>query len=258
LFDASKSFDPEGLPLLYAWDLENDGIPEGSSYYPKITHSFPTELHRTVKVFVTDAAGACRSDSADVYVWGNTSPIAEAGGPYKSIVGWPVSVDARGSRDFEGGPLQYEWSFGGYGNFGASSPDSVASYTFNSAGNKVINVRVTDMYGATSTDYATVTVVSSGVLLVSPNGGENLRTGDQIPISWQADPGIAQVKIRYSLNGKKTWSDAAVRMSALPAQFMWTIPGGSSTKAYVKVVGYKANGAKVSSDISDRPFTIEP
>ncbi|WP_354697724.1 hypothetical protein DSM112329_03363 [Paraconexibacter sp. AEG42_29] len=57
-FDAGRSTDPEGQPLRYQFDLDNDGafeVDNGTS--PVVTYAFPQSGTRIVQVRVTDPAG---------------------------------------------------------------------------------------------------------------------------------------------------------------------------------------------------------
>jgi hypothetical protein len=51
------------------------------------------------------------SVTVPVLVIENTSPVADAGGPYVGSEGVPITLDASGSFDPENDPLQYRWDF---------------------------------------------------------------------------------------------------------------------------------------------------
>ena len=51
-FDASLSYDPEGQPLTYSWDFENDGIIDATDVYP--IYAFNTAGDHTVVLAVND------------------------------------------------------------------------------------------------------------------------------------------------------------------------------------------------------------
>ena len=63
--DASGSSDPDGDPLTYAWDLDNDGTHETTGLTTEVT--FYDDGIYTVGLLVTDTTGASRTDSADVF-----------------------------------------------------------------------------------------------------------------------------------------------------------------------------------------------
>jgi glucose/arabinose dehydrogenase/PKD repeat protein len=72
-FDGSGSTDPEGLPLTYAWDLDNDGLfDDGNAATASRTYSSPGNV--TVRLRVTDAGLATGTDSEVISV-GNSPPV---------------------------------------------------------------------------------------------------------------------------------------------------------------------------------------
>jgi len=149
--------DPDGQPLTYAWDLDDNGSFETAGQ----TVSFDASAIAgpatfTIHVQVTDAGGATATDDATVTV--NALPTVDAGGPYAVNSGSSVSVSATGN-DPEGGALAYAWDLDDNGSFetagqtvsfDASAIAGPATYT--------IHVQVTDAGGATATADATVTV----------------------------------------------------------------------------------------------------
>ncbi|HEY94331.1 MAG TPA: S8 family serine peptidase [Dehalococcoidia bacterium] len=84
----------------------------------------------------------------------NNNPVADPGGPYNGVVGYPVIFDGSGSSDPDGDAISYFWDFGD-GNEG----EGVNPYnTYNAAGTYTVSLTVTDDKGATDMDSATVTV----------------------------------------------------------------------------------------------------
>ncbi|MGH2715555.1 MAG: PKD domain-containing protein, partial [Thermoleophilaceae bacterium] len=69
--DASRSSDPEGLPLVYEWDLDSDGAFEtGSGSTATVTRSFASHGPATVRVRVNDRHGSRAVAEASVLVDG--------------------------------------------------------------------------------------------------------------------------------------------------------------------------------------------
>ncbi|RYZ41192.1 MAG: endonuclease [Myxococcaceae bacterium] len=92
---------------------------------------------------------------------------------------------------------------------------------------------------------------SSGVTVLSPNGGESWTGGSARTITWTAS-GITSVKVEYSLNGS-TWTTLTGSTSASAGGVAWTVPGTASTNAWVRVSD--ASNASVS-DLSNSAFAI--
>ena len=123
--DGSQSRDPDAAPgdiLIYHWDLNNDGIFEGSIVDPPgpvttpqgsrpldVRTSSPTLQYRnenwpfggsqTIRLRVTDTSGLHGDDSTAIDILAVQPPVADAGGPYAIRIGDALTVDAGGSSD---------------------------------------------------------------------------------------------------------------------------------------------------------------
>ena len=78
-----------------------------------------------------------------------------------------VNFDGSGSSDPNGDPLTYAWDLDGDGAF----DDSTAvkpSWTYNTAGNYRVSLRVSDGRGATATDALTIGVGRPQVTIQAP------------------------------------------------------------------------------------------
>src|SRR5690606_9309151 len=72
-FDARESTDSDpGDELSYAWDLDGDGEPDDDVTDPVVTHTYDTAGTRTVRLEVTDKAGA--TDVATTTIRVGTAP----------------------------------------------------------------------------------------------------------------------------------------------------------------------------------------
>ena len=79
--DGSASFDPEGKPLTYSWDLDGDGICDDSSGTARPTFTqVGNDGTTVVKVCVADEAGMTDEDTAVVTVT-NVAPAIEVSDP---------------------------------------------------------------------------------------------------------------------------------------------------------------------------------
>jgi concanavalin A-like lectin/glucanase superfamily protein/FG-GAP repeat protein len=134
-----------------------------------------------------------------------------------------------------------------------------------------IRVIVTDNQNATAQDDSNgnFTITDAGVTatLTSPNGGENLRLGQQFTIMWTVPAAVAgQVKgfdLTLSTDGGATFP-IQIAPSGDPAQpalpagartFSWTVPSLCTTRARVAVITTSLSNIR-TSDTSNADFVI--
>jgi hypothetical protein len=90
------------------------------------------------------------------------------------------------------------------------------------------------------------------VTVMSPNGGENWKTGSIDTIKWISS-NIQNINIEYSANGGGDWSPVVNTIAASPSAYPWTIPDTTSTNCLVRISDVlDANINDVSNDL----FTI--
>jgi PKD repeat protein len=160
--DGSASTDPEGKPLAYAWDLDNDGLfDEVTGVDPNVV--FVDEGVYTITLQVTDEGGLTSTDSLIATIQKastNLPPVAAAGPDFTVYVGETVELDGSASTDPEGKPLTYAWDLDNNGVFDNSSVMDPA-IVFNEDGIYTIGLQVTDDGGLTSTDSLIATVLKA-------------------------------------------------------------------------------------------------
>jgi PKD repeat protein len=149
-FDGSKSNDPNGLALSYAWNF-GDGA-TGTGVQP--THTYAKAGTFTVQLTLTDSAGLSATASTTATIATLVNPTASAGGPYTGTTGQAVSFDGSGSTDPNGSTLTYAWSFGD----GSTGTGAKPTHTYSTAGTYTTTLTVTDTYNLTGSATATVTV----------------------------------------------------------------------------------------------------
>jgi alpha-tubulin suppressor-like RCC1 family protein len=89
--------------------------------------------------------------------------------------------------------------------------------------------------------------------LVSPNGGEQLATGNVFSVIWEASSLIENVKIEYSADNGSTWLETNPANTGNSGSYLWTIPQVNSSECLVKI----SNAADDTVfDVSDSVFTI--
>jgi glucose/arabinose dehydrogenase len=102
-FDGGNSFDPEGSPLTYAWDLDGDGQFDDSSA-STVQKTFDTTGTYTVTLKVTDDTKMSGTESVEITV-GNPQPVIDT--PSATLtwrVGQVISFSGH-ATDGEDGPL---------------------------------------------------------------------------------------------------------------------------------------------------------
>jgi uncharacterized repeat protein (TIGR01451 family) len=106
-FDGSRSHDGDYDPLSYSWNF-GDGN-SGSGVNP--SHTYARDGAYTVTLVVndgeTDSAPATTTVSVE-----NHAPVANAGGPYETVKGVPLTLDGSASSDPDNDSLSYRWNFG--------------------------------------------------------------------------------------------------------------------------------------------------
>ena len=118
------------------------------------------------------------------------APVAEAGGPYAVPEGGSVQLDASGTTDpdLPHDALNYAWDFDGDGQYDDAigvAPE-FSAVGLDGPGSVIVGLQVTDRFGASSTDAATVAVsnVVPTALLTAP---ESITYGNTATLSF-ADP----------------------------------------------------------------------
>lgn len=162
MFDASDSFDPEQLPLEYAWDFgDRTPIVRGASI---VEHEFAAVGVYNVKLTVTDKSSQTDSAAIVVVVTGdpnsaNQSPVARilASGK-QGAAPFTVTFDASSSTDPEGGLLSYAWDFGD-GSDQELGP--VVAHTYTTPREYSVVLVVSDAKGATGAATTKISVTSA-------------------------------------------------------------------------------------------------
>ena len=152
-FDASASSDPEGDELTYHWDFGDGTVLTDAG--PTPTHTFGNPDTYEVEVTVEDSVGQTDTDTVLANIRDeNGAPVADAGED-KSILNMTTArFDGSASSDPEDDDLTYEWDF----DDGNSGSGEVAEHKFTERGTYSVALTVTDPWGASDTDSATVEV----------------------------------------------------------------------------------------------------
>ncbi|MGH2757896.1 MAG: PKD domain-containing protein [Actinomycetota bacterium] len=189
LVTASGS-DPDGEPLTYNWDLNNDGTFETPGN--PVTFSAATIdglASRTINVRVVDVGGLSDTDSATVNIT-NVAPTPDAGGPYNVNEDSSVALSGSATDPAPADVLTYSWDLDNNGTFETAGQNP----TFSAAGldgpsAHTVVLQVCDDDGGCATDSATVNVTNDAPTVVL-TGPATANEGDvkSYSYSW-TDPG---------------------------------------------------------------------
>jgi len=148
-FDGSKSLDPDGTIVAYAWDF-SDGE-QAAVTSPAHTFSVPGVY--TVALVVTDDQGNTTKAESMVTVIGGQ--VKSAGLPPTAVIAAQVQVDGAGllwvnfdggkSADVDGTVALYRWDFGD----GESGAGALVSHTYGAPGIYTATLVVADNDGLT-------------------------------------------------------------------------------------------------------------
>jgi len=139
-FDASGSFDPDGLPLTFDWDFGDGGFATGSG--PFVTHRYASFGTHLVKVTVTDVREGSGMATASLRVESLPVPGFDVT-PGQPIAGDVLTFDASASYDLDGAILEYQWTFGD----GSIGSGVVVTHTYILPGAYRVTLTVTDSSG---------------------------------------------------------------------------------------------------------------
>lgn len=117
-------------------------------------------------------------------------------------------------------------------------------------GNYTISVKGTTIGQAPSQEYFVVyDVIPNSMVLTYPTGGERLKDGDQIYISWDAFGNAASTfAVQYSVNNGASWTNIAASVAAGTSQLLWTIPAGTKSDQMRVRVTQNSTGAQSMSE----------
>lgn len=146
-FDASRSIDPDGEIVEYAWDMNDDTIPDARG--PRLHYSFPTYGVHAVTLRVTDTDGATATARRSILV--NDPPTVSIDRPSTILAEQRVTLAA--DIENEIGQTTVTWEF----EDGPTATGPTVTRRFD-PGAHTLTVRVEDEYGAATTTTLTVTV----------------------------------------------------------------------------------------------------
>src|ERR671922_162132 len=150
--DGSSSTDAEPGQLAYAWDLNNDGT-FGDKQGAQVTHSFGSAGTKTVGLKVADADGAANTVTKTLrvnapptvaYTFAGQNPVTPGvPDPNEQVTFTSTSHDPEGT-------VTHAWDLDNDNQFDDGTA-ATATFTYPTAGNKTVRLRVTDTDGSVVT-----------------------------------------------------------------------------------------------------------
>ncbi len=144
------------------FDPSNFDVTAGGSQEVLVTVPLAVDLPDGLfegSITVESLNAGTKSIQLTVEVVSNSPPTAEANGPYEGYEGVPITLDGSGSSDPDDSIASYEWDLDNDGEYDDATVVTV-DVTFWDDGNYTIGLKVTDEYGASDTDSASVTVLN--------------------------------------------------------------------------------------------------
>jgi PKD repeat protein len=135
IFDASASFDQDGLVQTYTWDFGDATTAAGRS----VKHAFATIGIYTVRLTVRDDFGATGTSTMTVTVT-NNAPSAMITAPFSVYTGDPVTFQGNGI-DRDGTIASWLWNFG---DTQTAATADFASHAYPTQGLYTVTLTVTD------------------------------------------------------------------------------------------------------------------
>ena len=158
--DGSGSYDPDGDPLSYEWDVDGDGTWDLTGETVSVIYYEAGTYNVVLKVSDgqytdTDTTTATITQAPPPPPT-NEPPVADAGGPYSGNVGETITLDGSGSYDPDGYIVEYKWDVDNDGVWDLFG--EIVNITFNDVGLFVVRLCVVDDDGAISYDIALVSI----------------------------------------------------------------------------------------------------
>ena len=170
LFFRADVTDPGSDDITYLWNFE----PGSTGGDALVNHIFRDDGIYNVVVSVTDDDGGTDADSLIVTV-SNVSPIADAGGPYRSPVAELITFSGSAFDPGEDDILTFQWDLDGDGTFEISNQETSRSYP--DTGTYMIWLRVIDNDGGVDVDTALVLIMDD-TPIITPIPDQTINEGE--------------------------------------------------------------------------------
>lgn len=149
-FDAAASSDADGSVVAYGWDLDGDGQTDHTG--PTATTTYAAAGAHPVLLKVTDNDNKTATTGAAVTVTANTPPGAAIMEPAVAPQAGKSFILTALAGDADGAVASYAWDLDGNGTYETSTgSDPKVTTKYDTAGQHLLGVRITDDEGLTAT-----------------------------------------------------------------------------------------------------------
>jgi len=177
-FNASDSYDSDGVIVSYFWDFGDGANATGVI----VEHTYVDDGIYTVTLTVTDDDGAIATASATKTIL-NRPPVASFTESAESVlVGEVIYFNASASYDPDGAIVNYIWDFGD----GANASGVVVEHSYADDGNYTVTLTVTDDDGAMASTTSTKTVLNRQPVAIFVESAETVYTSETITFNASA------------------------------------------------------------------------
>lgn len=221
--------DPEGTPLTYGWDFNNDGDFTDATG-ETVTRPMPSSGVLSAKARATDADGGSAVSGTFTLTADNRTPTASfTFAPGAPVIGQAVAfTDA--SSDPDGDTITRAWDLDNDGAFDDGT-GTTASWTYPTRGPKTVRLEVRDGSGAQAV--ATRTVTIGNVAPTATLSASATAVDTAVPVTFSvsgADPDGGPVTYSWDLDGDGTFGDST---AASPPARSWPRSGAKTVRVRV-------------------------
>jgi PKD repeat protein len=175
-FDASGSADVDGTIVDFTWNFGDGSAKVSTGTDPTTTHQYNTAGTFTITLTVTDNDGNKTSCTDTIVVGANPPPVCVIANPGTNITipsGTPITFDATGSNDPDGGALTFAWSTPGGTPASGSGIQFISTYNTTVGSPFTASLTVTDDELQSTTCSRIITVNSGVAPTCSASGSPN-------------------------------------------------------------------------------------
>jgi PKD repeat protein len=235
--------DPQGSPLTYEWDLDNDGQYDDATGTTAVFHGVDDGTY-IVGLRVTDPAGASGTDTATVTV-NNVPPtvgaITAPSGPLS--IGTSINASAAFSDPGTLDTFTAAWSWGDGTTtsipLGAGSTSTNASHTYTTGNIYTITLTVTDDDGGSGSSVFKYVIVFDPTKSLAANAKIVSPPAAYIPNAAKTGDALSSAAGRYKSgvpSGGTTFQFNAVPFSFNATSFQWVVVT-TSGRGYMQGAG---------------------